>query len=123
MKETDDGKMLFVPDQVEAKRGEQVRFVLKNDGKVDHEFMLDTRRAEREAQDRDAEEPRHGARRPEREAAGAGWHERDRLALQQGWHLRIRLSDSRPLRIRDARQGDREGRRAVARENKNDEAL
>jgi uncharacterized cupredoxin-like copper-binding protein len=42
MKETDDGKMLFVPDRVEAKRGEQVRFVLKNAGKVDHEFLLDT---------------------------------------------------------------------------------
>jgi uncharacterized cupredoxin-like copper-binding protein len=42
MKEADDGKMLFVPDQVEAKRGEQIRFVLKNVGKVDHEFMLDS---------------------------------------------------------------------------------
>jgi len=42
MKETEDGKMLFVPDRVEAKRGEQVRFVLKNAGKVDHEFLLDT---------------------------------------------------------------------------------
>ena len=42
MKETDDGKMLFVPDQVEAKRGEQIRFLLKNVGKVDHEFMLDS---------------------------------------------------------------------------------
>ena len=29
MKETDDGKMLFVPDQVEAKRGEQIRFALR----------------------------------------------------------------------------------------------
>ena len=42
MKETEDAKMLFVPDRVEVKRGEQVRFVLKNAGKVDHEFMLDT---------------------------------------------------------------------------------
>jgi len=42
MKETDDGKMLFVPNEVEAKRGEQIRFVLKNVGKVDHEFMLDS---------------------------------------------------------------------------------
>ena len=42
MKETEDGKMLFVPDRVEAKRGEQVRFVLKNEGQVDHEFLLDT---------------------------------------------------------------------------------
>jgi uncharacterized cupredoxin-like copper-binding protein len=37
-----DGKMLYAPDRVEVKRGEQIRFVLKNVGKVDHEFMLDT---------------------------------------------------------------------------------
>jgi uncharacterized cupredoxin-like copper-binding protein len=42
MKETDDGKMLFVPDRIEAKRGEQIKFVLRNAGKVDHEFMLDS---------------------------------------------------------------------------------
>ena len=42
MKETDDAKMLFEPNQVEIKRGEQVKFVLKNHGKIDHEFMLDT---------------------------------------------------------------------------------
>jgi uncharacterized cupredoxin-like copper-binding protein len=42
MKETEDGKMLYEPAQVEVKRGEQVRFVLKNEGKVDHEFMLDS---------------------------------------------------------------------------------
>ena len=42
MKETDDAEMLFEPNQVEIKRGEQVKFVLKNVGKVDHEFMLDS---------------------------------------------------------------------------------
>lgn len=42
MQETEDAKMLFSPDRVEVKRGEQVRFVLKNAGKVDHEFMLDS---------------------------------------------------------------------------------
>jgi uncharacterized cupredoxin-like copper-binding protein len=42
MNETEDGKMIYVPDRVEAKRGEQIRFVLKNAGKVDHEFMLDS---------------------------------------------------------------------------------
>ncbi len=34
--------MLYEPDRSEVKRGEQVRFVLKNVGKVDHEFMLDS---------------------------------------------------------------------------------
>ena len=43
MKETDDGKMLFEPGSIAAKRGEQVRFVLRNEGRLDHEFMLATR--------------------------------------------------------------------------------
>ena len=37
-----DGKMLFAPDRIEIRRNEQVRFVLKNDGALEHEFMLDT---------------------------------------------------------------------------------
>jgi uncharacterized cupredoxin-like copper-binding protein len=43
MKETDDGKMIFQPEAITASRGEQVRFVLKNEGQLDHEFMLATR--------------------------------------------------------------------------------
>ncbi|WP_262032245.1 cupredoxin family protein [Microvirga sp. Mcv34] len=42
MRETDDGKMVYFPDKVEVRQGEQVKFVLKNNGKVDHEFVLDT---------------------------------------------------------------------------------
>ena len=42
MKETEDAKMLFEPNRVEVKRGEQVKFVFRNNGKVDHEFMLDS---------------------------------------------------------------------------------
>ena len=37
-----DGKMLFGPDRIEIRRNEQVRFVLKNDGALEHEFMLAT---------------------------------------------------------------------------------
>jgi uncharacterized cupredoxin-like copper-binding protein len=37
-----DGKMLFVPDRVEVKRGEQIRFVLANSGELEHEFVLAT---------------------------------------------------------------------------------
>jgi uncharacterized cupredoxin-like copper-binding protein len=36
------GKMGFEPARVEVRRGEQVRFVLQNDGEEDHEFMLAT---------------------------------------------------------------------------------
>jgi uncharacterized cupredoxin-like copper-binding protein len=41
MKEA-DGKMLFVPDRVQVKRGEQIRCKLKNIGELDHEFLLAT---------------------------------------------------------------------------------
>lgn len=37
-----DGKMLFVPDRVEIRRGEQIRFKLTNNGELDHEFVLAT---------------------------------------------------------------------------------
>jgi uncharacterized cupredoxin-like copper-binding protein len=37
-----DGTMLFVPNRLEIRRGEQVRFVLSNVGHLEHEFMLAT---------------------------------------------------------------------------------
>ena len=42
MKETEDG-MMFAPNSVHVKKGEQVRFVLKNQGEMDHELVLATR--------------------------------------------------------------------------------
>ena len=35
-----DGTMAFVPDKVEVKRGEQIRFVIRNVGELPHEFVL-----------------------------------------------------------------------------------
>lgn len=37
-----DGKMLFVPDAVAVAKGEQIHFQLKNEGELDHEFVLGT---------------------------------------------------------------------------------
>lgn len=37
-----DGKMMFVPERVEVKRGEQIKFVLRNNGELEHEFVLAT---------------------------------------------------------------------------------
>src|SRR6266508_3970077 len=37
-----EGKMMFVPDKVEIKRGEQIRFILTNTGQLEHEFVLAT---------------------------------------------------------------------------------
>jgi uncharacterized cupredoxin-like copper-binding protein len=36
------GKMGFAPARVEVRRGEQIRFVLANNGEEDHEFVLAT---------------------------------------------------------------------------------
>jgi uncharacterized cupredoxin-like copper-binding protein len=36
-------KMLFSPDRVEVRKGEQIRFVIENEGIYDHEFVLATR--------------------------------------------------------------------------------
>lgn len=37
-----DGKMLFMPAKIEVKKGEQIKFVLRNNGELDHEFILAT---------------------------------------------------------------------------------
>jgi uncharacterized cupredoxin-like copper-binding protein len=37
-----DGKMLFVPDRIEVRRGEQIKFVLRNNGEQDHEIVVAT---------------------------------------------------------------------------------
>jgi uncharacterized cupredoxin-like copper-binding protein len=36
-------KMRFVPDRITVEEGETVRFVLKNNGKLMHEFVIGTR--------------------------------------------------------------------------------
>ena len=41
MKETDDGRMVFKPDSFKVRKGQTIRFAVKNDGEVDHEFVLD----------------------------------------------------------------------------------
>ncbi len=35
-----DGKMLFIPDRVDVRKGEQIRFIIRNNGALDHEFTL-----------------------------------------------------------------------------------
>jgi uncharacterized cupredoxin-like copper-binding protein len=37
-----DGKMTFQPDRIEVKRGERIRFQIRNSGLLDHEFILAT---------------------------------------------------------------------------------
>jgi uncharacterized cupredoxin-like copper-binding protein len=37
-----DGKMLFAPSRIEIRKDEQVKFLLRNNGELDHEFVLAT---------------------------------------------------------------------------------
>ena len=37
-----DGKMIFIPDKVRVRKGEQIRFQLRNNGEIDHEFVVGT---------------------------------------------------------------------------------
>ena len=37
-----DGKMEYVPSRIEVRQGEQIRFVMKNHGELEHEFVLAT---------------------------------------------------------------------------------
>jgi uncharacterized cupredoxin-like copper-binding protein len=37
-----DGKMMFMPNKVQVKKGAQIKFVLHNSGALDHEFVLAT---------------------------------------------------------------------------------
>lgn len=37
-----DGTMVFIPDRIEVRVGEQIKFVLRNVGELDHEFVLAT---------------------------------------------------------------------------------
>lgn len=41
MRETDKG-MEFLPKRVEIRAGEQIKFMLRNNGELDHEFVLGT---------------------------------------------------------------------------------
>ncbi len=42
MSETDDGKMKFTPEKLEFSKGEVVTLNFVNNGKTDHEFVMDT---------------------------------------------------------------------------------
>lgn len=40
MRETDDGRMVYIPEKFVIKKGEQVRFIVTNAGAIPHEFVL-----------------------------------------------------------------------------------
>jgi len=75
-----DGKMLFVPDRIDIRRGEQIRFVLRNNGELDHEIVLATladnlRHMEEMKKNPDMEHDDPNARRLKPRATGEiVWH-------------------------------------------------
>jgi len=38
----EDGRMIFQPDRLRVRTGEQVRFLLRNNGQIEHEFVVAT---------------------------------------------------------------------------------
>jgi len=67
-----DGKMAFTPNRIEVKRGEQIRFTLKNEGLLEHEIVLATlERNQRHAREMmDNPEMRHDEPNAKRLAPG-----------------------------------------------------
>lgn len=92
-----DGRMLFLPARIEIKKGDQIKFVLRNNGKLDHEFVLAGTAENREHAKNMKANPdmTHEA---ERKAARSQHDWSDRLEIHQGWRVRIRLSDPRSSR-------------------------
>lgn len=41
MRETEDGDMVFEPAELDVKKDETIRFIVVNEGELDHEFVLD----------------------------------------------------------------------------------
>ncbi len=56
MRETQDG-MAFAPEKIEVARGEQVQFLLRNNGELDHELVIGTVEANRAHADEMANHP------------------------------------------------------------------
>lgn len=40
MRETEDGKMIYIPSKIDVKKGEQIRFIITNAGELPHEFVI-----------------------------------------------------------------------------------
>ena len=102
-----DGKMEFIPDRVDAKKGEQVRFIIRNQGVLKHEFTLasvadNNKHAElmKKYPDMEHDDPNAKSVDPGK-TAEILWR------FSKGGHIRICLPDPRPSRGRHARHRHR----------------
>jgi uncharacterized cupredoxin-like copper-binding protein len=103
---TDDGgKMAYTPDRVDVTKGEQIKFILRNAGLVDHEFLIDTiannarHKSEMEKNPEMEHDEPNGARLRPGATKEILWR------VYQSRHLRVRLLAAWPLRIRHERPG------------------
>lgn len=55
MRETDDGEMIFEPEEFEIRQGETIRFNVTNAGEIEHEFVIDTKAGNEEHKEAMAE--------------------------------------------------------------------
>ena len=105
------GTMAYTPDRIEVKKGEQIKFVLKNVGQVDHEFLINSfknnakHKLEMEKDPEMAHDEPNGARLKPNSSKEILWR------FTQGRHVRVRLPASWPLR--DGNEGCR-GRQVTA---------
>lgn len=90
-----DGKMTFTPNKIEVKRGDQIRFMLRNNGELEHEFILATTAENLKHAEAMKKESGHGTRCSERQAARAEENRRDHLEVQQSRRVRILMPDPR----------------------------
>ena len=73
------GTMAYAPDRLEIKKGEQIKFVLRNVGTVDHEFLINSfannakHKKEMEKHPDMAHDEPNGARLKPRETADILW--------------------------------------------------
>lgn len=94
-----DGKMTFTPNKIEVKKGEQIKFMLRNNGELDHEFILATtaenlKHAESMKKNPDMEHDDPNGKRlaPEEEPT------RSSGSSPKAGRVRILMSDPRPSR-------------------------
>ena len=88
-----DGKMLFVPARLEIKKGEQIKFVLRNNGELEHEFVLASTADNLKHAEAMQKHPDMAHEEPNGKAARAEEDRRDGLEIHQGRRVRICLPD------------------------------
>ena len=95
--------MMYHSRRVEMKRGEQIKFVLRNNGELDHEFVLASTEENLKHAEEMKKNPEMEHDDPNAKRLTAEENDGDRLAFHQGRQVRIWLPDPGPPRGRHDR--------------------